>query len=275
MANTLFVAGEVLLQKIPEQQISSPSQEPAAPHEEGRRLHFWGTFVALCTLAFISALDVSIISTSLPAIIASIGGATEFVWVANSFVIASTVPQPLFCQVADISGRRAPLFFSFALFALGNGIVGGAHNVTMLIAGRTVQGVGAGCIYILIDIVLLGPRPAQLALDLLNQPPICGLVLFLLLAFMQVKMTPLQGQNWMGAVLWGLIFGGNRYPWSSFRIAVPLVLGILGWISFYIQQRFTRHQSVLTRLFTNWASAIAFFLTISSSILTQSLALDH
>ncbi|KAK8121560.1 major facilitator superfamily domain-containing protein [Apiospora kogelbergensis] len=107
-------------------------------------------------------------------------------------------------------------------------------------------------------------------------------------------MTPLHGQkslmdklrqiDYLGnlllsprmvAVLWGLIFGGNRYPWSSFRIAVPLVLGILGWISFYIQQRFTRHQSVLTRLFTNWASAIAFFLTISSSILTQSLALDH
>ena len=161
VANTPFVAGEILLQKVPEQQILSPPQEPAAPHEEGRRLHFWGTFAVLCTLAFILALDVSIISTSLPAIIASIGGATEFVWVANSFVIASTVPQPLFCQVADISGRCAPLFFSLALFALGNGIGGGAHNVTMLIAGRTVQSVGAGCIYVLIDIVLLGPAPLR------------------------------------------------------------------------------------------------------------------
>ena len=84
-------------------------------------------------------------------------------------------------------------------------------------------------------------------------------------------MTPLHGQkslvdelrqiDYLGnlllsprmvAVLWGLIFGGNRYPWSSFRITVPLVLGILGWISFYIQQRFTFYQLGLgNRLLSN------------------------
>lgn len=35
-------------------------------------------------------------------------------------------------------------------FALGRGIAGGTSNVAMLIAGRTIQGLGAGGIYVLI-----------------------------------------------------------------------------------------------------------------------------
>ena len=39
------------------------------------------------------------------------------------------------------------------LFAVGSGIAGGANSVEMLIAGRTIQNVGAGGIYVLLDIV--------------------------------------------------------------------------------------------------------------------------
>uniref|UniRef100_A0A0B7KQL9 Major facilitator superfamily (MFS) profile domain-containing protein n=1 Tax=Bionectria ochroleuca TaxID=29856 RepID=A0A0B7KQL9_BIOOC len=77
----------------------------------------------------------------------------QFVWIANCFVISSTVLQPLFGQIADIFGRRYPLALSIIVFALGSGIGGGSHNVGMLIAGCTIQGVGAGGIYVLIDIV--------------------------------------------------------------------------------------------------------------------------
>lgn len=61
--------------------------------------------------------------------------------------------QPFAGQLADVYGRRSPLISSVTLFALGSGIAGGASNVAMLIAGRTIQGLGAGGIYVLIDIV--------------------------------------------------------------------------------------------------------------------------
>lgn len=111
------------------------------------------TFVALCLLAFISALDVATITTALPTITADIGGSTQYVWIANSFVVASSVLQPLYGQLANIFGRRNPLVASTALFTVGSGIAGGASNPAMLIAGRTVQGVGAGGMYVLLDIV--------------------------------------------------------------------------------------------------------------------------
>jgi hypothetical protein len=52
-------------------------------------IRFWGIFVAFCLLSFIFALDVAIITTSVSTITADIGGATEYVWIANSFVVAS------------------------------------------------------------------------------------------------------------------------------------------------------------------------------------------
>jgi len=121
---------------------------------KSHNIRFWGIFCALCLLAFISALDVMIIATALPKITADIGSVEqEYVWIANSFVLASSVIQPLVGQFADIFGRRLPLMVATALFALGSGIAGGSTTVAMLIGGRTVQGVGAGAVYVLLDIV--------------------------------------------------------------------------------------------------------------------------
>jgi MFS family permease len=115
-------------------------------------IRFWGTFVALCILSLVFSLDVAITMTALPSITAEIGGAHRYVWVAKSFVVASSVPQPPFGQLANVFGCRLPFIGSTVLFAVGNGVVGGASSVGMLIADRTIRGVGTGSIYVLLDI---------------------------------------------------------------------------------------------------------------------------
>lgn len=315
-ANTIYLDLSVL--NMPQE---SENNETAISNRF-HTIQFWGTLVALCLLAFISTLDVAIISTSLPAITSNIGGASQYVWIANSFLVASSVLQPLFGQLATIFGRRMPLSLCVGLFALGSGIGGGASSVAMLIVGRTIQGVGAGGIYVLIDVVCcdlvplrergkylglmfswaglaaaLGPPVGGLLAEKASwrwifwiNLPVCGLALIVLLVFMRVKsgniskqqdtLSKLKQLDYVGnlifipsmvAILWGLIFGGNRYPWHSFRIVVPLVLGITGWSLFHIQQHFAKNQSVPSRLFANRTSIIAFFLTFTSSILVQSL----
>jgi len=262
---------------------------PAIPPHRG--VKFWGTFACLCLLAFISALDVSVISIALPTITADIGGARKYVWIANSFVIASSVLQPLFGQLANVFGRRAPLISSVLAFALGTGIAGGAHTANMFIAGRTIQGAGAGGVYVLLDIVCcdlvplrergkflglmfawsgvaagLGP-PIGGALAQADwrwifwmQLPICGLALGGLLVFMQVGngagMTrgmsvkaKLGRLDVVGNLIFtpsmiflllGLVQGGIQHPWGSWRIVVPMVLGIVGWMCFHVQQFFVK-----------------------------------
>ena len=117
--------------------LNTDSVSPATPRHSPR---FWMIIVALSLLSFISALDVTIIATALPPITEHIGGATQYVWIANSFVFASAVLQPLIGQLSNILGRRTPLINSIALFTLGSGIAGGARNPAMLIGGRTRQG---------------------------------------------------------------------------------------------------------------------------------------
>ncbi|KAF1852228.1 MFS general substrate transporter [Cucurbitaria berberidis CBS 394.84] len=303
---------------------SSHANDPGMPSiQQNRGLRFWGTFVCLCILAFISALDVAVITIALPTITNEIGGAHQYIWIANSFVVASSVLQPLIGQLADAFGRRTPLISSVVAFALGSGLAGSAYNAAMLIAGRTIQGVGAGGIYILLDIVCcdlvplrergkylglmfswsgvaaaLGP-PVGGALAEANwrwifymNLPICGVALGGLLLFMQVRsgatnanelgiMAKLGRLDIIGNVIFtpsmislliGLIGGGTQHPWSSWRIILPLLLGIIGWISFHILQFFVEYPSVPPCLFSNRTSATAFLLTFTSSVLLQVLS---
>lgn len=69
-------------------------------------------------------------------------------------MLAQTVLQPLSAQLSNIYGRRWPMLTSIVVFALGSGIGGGATNVAMLIAGRTVQGLGSGGIFMLVDLIV-------------------------------------------------------------------------------------------------------------------------
>jgi MFS family permease len=45
------------------------------------------------------------------------------------------------------------MLVAVVLFAVGSGIAGGTHSAAMSIIGRPIQGVGAGGIYVSIDII--------------------------------------------------------------------------------------------------------------------------
>jgi hypothetical protein len=120
--------------------------------------------------------------------------------------------------------------------------------------------------------------------------PICIAALGAILFFMRVKTgsqyngtAKLQQVDWLGsliftpsmvALLLGLIMGGIQHPWSSWRIIVPIVLGLTGWIAFHIQQSLptTKYPSVPARLFSNRTSATAYMLSFTSSIVVQALS---
>ncbi|KAI1207929.1 major facilitator superfamily domain-containing protein [Annulohypoxylon truncatum] len=284
----------------------------------GHPPQFWLIIVALSFLAFISAVDVTIIPPALPTITQEIGGSKQYVWIANSFVFASTVPQPLVGQLSNIFGRKYPVVVSIVLFIVGSGIAGGAKNAATLIAGRAIQGVGAGGIYVLIDIVCcdlvplrdrgkylgivnawagvaagLGPVIGGLLAQANNwrwifflNIPICALPLITILLFMKVKTGDgishsIKKLDYLGniifipsiiSLLFGLVTGGIDYPWSSWRIILPLVLGIAGWITFHFQQHFFTYgnnASVPSRLFSNRTSVAGYAMTFLSAVCLQ------
>lgn len=122
--------------------VHSHENEESPDSSPRHSIRFYLVFTSLCLISFVSALDATIIGTALPTITRDIGGESQYAWIANCFIITSTAPQPLFAQISNIFGRRNPMLVALTIFGLGSGIAGGAANVAMLIAGRSIQGIG-------------------------------------------------------------------------------------------------------------------------------------
>lgn len=129
-----------------------PSPPGAAPSKKGAR--FWLIFVAIALTTFLAALDTSIISTALPTIAADLGSDSLYVWIIDSYLLASTATIPIFAQAANIYGRRSLTLIAVCIFTLGSGLCGGAHNTAMMVGGRAVQGIGGGGVLTMSEIVV-------------------------------------------------------------------------------------------------------------------------
>lgn len=116
-------------------------------------LKFWLIFASMCICLFLSALELSSISTALPTIAHELR-ASQFVWVGSAYALSSTAFLPMSGGLAQAFGRRPAILITIALFALGSGICGGATSMNMLITGRTIQGLGGGGIQSLTSIIL-------------------------------------------------------------------------------------------------------------------------
>ncbi|KAH7925397.1 iron permease [Leucogyrophana mollusca] len=133
---------------------SSTTDVKPASRQHPRDWRFWLIFLALCASTFLSALDLASIGTALPSIVHDLDGTESFAWVSAAYTLACTSILPLSGKLADIFGRRAVMLTSLLLFALGSVLCATARSMTMLVAGRAVQGVGSGGIQSLTAIVI-------------------------------------------------------------------------------------------------------------------------
>ncbi|EXJ81528.1 hypothetical protein A1O1_07592 [Capronia coronata CBS 617.96] len=110
-----------------------------------------GMFLSL----FISALDQTIVTGALPYIAADLGSSgSGYTWVGSAFALAQFAVLPLFTQAGGFFGRKWTLLCAISVFLLGSVLCGCANSMTVLIAARVVQGVGAGGIITLVYILI-------------------------------------------------------------------------------------------------------------------------
>ncbi|MDF7658208.1 MDR family MFS transporter [Erwiniaceae bacterium L1_54_6] len=100
-----------------------------------------------CMLAmFMAAIEVTIVATAMPTIIADLGGFSQFGWVFSIYLLTQAVTVPLYGRLADMWGRKTLFFVGVSLFLIGSVLCGFAHSMTWLILFRAFQGLGAGAI---------------------------------------------------------------------------------------------------------------------------------
>src|SRR5690348_1918925 len=126
---------------------NSPSQAdstPAAPQPPLTKADVRMIFYGLMLGMFLSALNQTIVATALPTIGREFGDFENLSWVIIAYLLSSTVVSPLYGKLSDIHGRRTMMLVAIGFFLVGSVISAAAPNMAILIAGRTLQGIGGG-----------------------------------------------------------------------------------------------------------------------------------
>jgi EmrB/QacA subfamily drug resistance transporter len=117
---------------------------PTAPAAKVRRRRL---VTAGCMMAiFMAAVEVTIVATAMPTIIAELGGARFFSWVFAAYLLTQAVTTPIYGRLADIHGRKRVFVAGSSLFLAGSVACGFTWSMASLVLFRIVQGLGAGCI---------------------------------------------------------------------------------------------------------------------------------
>ncbi|KAI0387032.1 major facilitator superfamily-domain-containing protein [Hypomontagnella monticulosa] len=128
---------------------STESSEPPAHSKTSLTL----ILVALCLAVFLAAVDATLITAALPTIAKELNASDAgFAWIGSSYLLALAATAPFWSKVSDIFGRKPIILLANVVFLVGSLIGALSNGLGMLIAGRTIQGTGAGGLITLVEI---------------------------------------------------------------------------------------------------------------------------
>jgi EmrB/QacA subfamily drug resistance transporter len=191
-------------------------REPA-PVQAITRLSSYRWFVVgtVCIGSCMGQIDASMTQVLLPRLELEFAARLSNVsWVAVAYLLAMASFTPIFGRLADMVGRKLLYACGFLLFIGGSALCGFAPNLTMLIAFRVLQGIGAALITsnsIAIIVMATGPEERGRALGLQSAAQAIGLG--------------------AGPAVGGLILDTLGWQWAFWvNVPVGLIAAILGWL---------------------------------------------
>src|SRR5580693_4062300 len=132
---------------------------PAPPPVGRRRV----IFVVTALGAFMASLDLSIVNVAFPALERSFptDSRAALAWVITGYSIVFGSLLVTAGRTADRVGRKRVFFAGLAVFSVGSALCGLAPSVSLLVAGRLVQGCGAAAMLPASLGLLLGAFPSE------------------------------------------------------------------------------------------------------------------
>jgi EmrB/QacA subfamily drug resistance transporter len=111
---------------------------------------------------FVSMLASTVVSTSLPVIVHDLGGdQAAFTWVVTATLLTTAISTPIWGKLADLFDRKLLIQLAIVLFVLATAAAGFSQDPATLIAFRAVQGLGAGGLAALSQVIMadiISPR---------------------------------------------------------------------------------------------------------------------
>jgi MFS family permease len=168
------------------------------------------------------AAYVFVVATTLPAIVADIGGIVLYAWVTTVFVVGSVGGSAIAASLAGRLGLRAAYRLATALFVAGGGTCAMAPGMSVLLTGRALQGLGGGLLTALAYTTIRQALPEVL----------------------RSRAIAMVSGVWGVAALSGPLLGGvfaapNRWR-DAFWLAVPLGLSYIAVTEYVLPKRSLR-----------------------------------
>lgn len=115
---------------------------------------FKWVLTSLWTNSALSALDGTIVSTTVNEVASRFHQASMVTWVATAYLLTTTAAQPLYGKISDIIGRRKCLLFSEIVFTVGVGLCIFSKTIPQLAIARGVCGIGGSGTGAMTNIIL-------------------------------------------------------------------------------------------------------------------------
>ncbi|HEX7404656.1 MAG TPA: MFS transporter [Candidatus Nanopelagicaceae bacterium] len=205
---------------------------------------------------FLAALDQTVMATASPTIASSFNALHSQAWLLTAYLLPSLVTTPIYGRLSDGFGRRPLFLAALTLFLAGSLVAIFSPNMSVLLSGRIVQGLGAGGLFSLAFAVIA---------DLLPPRERSKYVLLFVAIFGSASL--------LGPLIGGVIatqskiFGVAGWRWIFIiNIPITLVALILALAYLHVKQRLKREKF-------DWLG-VFFFTIFITSLLMRSEASD-
>lgn len=197
--------------------------------------------IALMVATFLAAIEVTVVSTAMPTIVAELNGFKLISWIYASYLLTSAVTTPIFGKLADLYGRKKIFMYGSILFLIGSMLCGLAGSMEMLVVYRALQGIGAGAILPVTFTIIGDVYPYE----------------------QRGKVQGLFSSIWGIAGLVGPLVGGFFVDWLSWRwifyINVPFGILSIILISLFLKESIDKSEKSI-----DYAGAVTFTIAMTA-----------
>ncbi|VUC30987.1 unnamed protein product [Clonostachys rosea] len=237
---------------------NNPTGDLAGQASPKKSVAFYLTFIAVLLNLLVYTLDATSLAVATPTIAAELAGTTlQSFWASISYLLVVAVTQPLYATLSDTLGRKPCLYAAYLLFAAGSIVFALAKEMSGVIVGRVLQGLGGGGLDVLSEIVVTDMTTLQersLYLGLLAIPTALGSVLGPTIGGLFSGLVTWRWLGWINLPLLGLSFPITVFFLRLRSLEKPRLSGLrtLDWVGIALFSI----GAVLVALPLSWAGSL-------------------
>jgi MFS family permease len=185
-----------------------------------------------------AAFEALAVPTAMPAIARELGGLDAYGWAFSGFMLATLVGITAAGADADRRGPLASFAAGLCLFGVGLALAGAAQSLAVLIAGRVVQGLGAGALSAVVYTCVSRAYPPDV----------------------QPRMLAMLSSAWVLPALIGPALAGavtDRFGWRAVFFGLVPLLPIAGALATPALRRIPRASAALPIASSRLPAALA------------------